>query len=194
MMKSKTIRNAKASLRNLLNTLRNELRLPGCRSKKREVEVSWPQSVVKTVEAGANIERPVEIKNAHERLILQHPNRDIREIAGNNNATQSEIINNRRRSGTTKILENKERNFSAVEDGGDNEITREVKNEFDPEISSTIHTASVREWMSEPRASWRQSAPRIETTVSKIRPMKPKMRQVQFNPHPNGGPDMPPPH
>ena len=37
------------------------------------IEVSWPQSVVKTVECGQSIERSVEIRNPHERLLSFQP-------------------------------------------------------------------------------------------------------------------------
>ena len=142
-------------------------------------------SVVKTVEAGATIERPVEIHNAHERLIQQA------NVAGNLGgaeprgdqqiplAVRDTITNNYGQIGTVQLVE-----------GEGNVLSEEITPaELDHDRTS-IHTTSVQEWMSEPRASWRQSAPRIQAIVSKIRPMKPKIRQLHHKIPPTNRPQI----
>ena len=181
-MKSKAIGRVKESFRNLFETLSNELRFPVRKSKGKTIEVSWPQSVVKTVEAGASIERPVEIQNAHQRLIVQHSRHSSTreggaEIQEHGNATQNGVIDKRRRSGAVKFVD-REDDVTARVDGGGRGIIDDTSTELENENCSSIYTASVRESMSEPRTSWRQSAPRMQATVSKVRPTKPQIQQV----------------
>ena len=129
---------------------------------------------MKTVEAGERIERPIEIRNAHERLI-QQPN-----VAGNPGdverhedqgippAVRDAVTNYNGQIGTLEHVEG-ERNVPGEEITPD-ELGHD---------GTSIHTTSVQEWMSEPRKSWRQSVPRMQAIVSKIRPVKPEIRQLR---------------
>ena len=185
-MTSRTIGRVKEGFRNFFDTISNEFHFPVRGSKQQKpLEVSWPQSVVKTVEAGASIERPVEIQNAHERLIRQV------NVAGNHGdveqhgdqqiplAVRDPITDDYGQIDIVQVVE---------EEGNvpDEEITpAEVGHD-----GTSIHTASVQEWMSEPRASWRQSVPRMQAIVSKIRPMKPEIKQLHHKIPPTNRPQI----
>ena len=175
-MRNRTIGRVKESFRNFLDTISNEFHFPVRVAKQKTFEVSWPQSVVKTVEAGTSIERPVEIQNAHERLIQQgNVAGDPRGVERHGDqqiqlAARGSITNNYGQIETVQLVE-----------GEGNVLGEEIiPTELDHDRTS-IHTTSVQEWMSEPRASWRQSAPRMRAIVSKLRPMKPEIRQLHQN-------------
>lgn len=154
----------------------NELRLSNRSSKKKGIKVSWPQNVVKTVEAGAPIKRPIEIQNQAERILSQE--------TGNNAAPESV-----ERVGATVRIANIDIATEHAAVPGEESITA-VHTSNAPAVEEatlgtppqanrvSINTISVQEWMSEPRTPWRRSSPRIEATVSKLRLIKPELRSV----------------
>ena len=199
-MKSKTIGRVKESFRNLFESLSNELRFPGRASKRKTIDVSWPQSVVKTVEAGASIERPVEIQNAHERLVLQQRNvptepggREQPEVIQyRGDIARNETVDVHRRSAVKFVDDPHGHTLYGVEGSGQGSVVN-VTEDVDTNTHSSIHTLSAQESMSDQRSSWHQSALRVQATVSQIRLMKPQVREIQRSIPPNYNNDASPP-
>jgi len=183
-IKSKTITSVKENFRSLLDTLSNEFHFPNRSSKKKVIDVSWPQSVVKTVEFGSPIERPIKIQNQHERILGQQtrvpaavasePVENLPSLNNDAAAIEQETIAVEVEE-ATNVTANPANIVSLDEVRDVNVGNAEQGNR------ASINTTSVQEWMSEPRTSWRQSAPRTKATVSKVRHMKPELRSVPVN-------------
>lgn len=154
---------------------------------KEKVQVSWPQNVVKTVENGQAIERVIDIRNPHERLVPKLPRGVESDRSGArvlepapDATTASAGAPNPRRKCQNQRSPQKANHFSP---GDIRQSLPALPHVHDVNTAghSTINTDSVREFMSEPRASWRLSAPRTGHTVSKVRPLKPEVRIANGN-------------
>ena len=174
---SKAITSVKENFKSLLDTLSIKRHISRRSSKKREIEVSWPQNVIKTVEAGEPIRRTIAIRNQAERILPQESSNNapvpLERIEPAFRPETIDIANEEATSPEEEIVPAPAVDFSSkttpvdVNQGGLQEENR-----------VSINTASVEEWMSEPRTSWRQSAPPVKATVSKLRLIKPQFRTI----------------
>jgi hypothetical protein len=156
-----------------------------------EVEVSWPTNVVKTVECGQDIERPMAIHNPHERLqpheLLQQqyaaktgiswPN-SVSKNPGNAHRENMEVLDgaDRGHGATVKLV-------PAEDTAAEETVVKGEINNTATDDDDFIGTASVADWISEPRGSWQQTSPRKLAQVSKIQRAQPTIHQPQ--PHQN---------
>jgi len=168
-------------------TLRFNLLFRRSKLKKEGVQISWPQDVVKLVENGDSLHRVLAIRNSHERLVQKPAGgaetyhvslEDVRQgspaaVREGVDASSPRCNSQNQRSppnGTNLSLADVELAIPAQ------------GQEVNTLGHSTINTDSVREFMSEPRASWRLSAPRTQRLVSKVRPVKPEVRVISQTP------------
>ena len=173
-IKSKRISGVKENIRVLFNSWSHEFHLPKRPSKRKPIEVSWPQSVVKTAEGGSTIERPIQIQNQHER-ILNHPGRN------NTSAAVEHAENLPFHNSIDAETESSVPAHAPVTAGFREAGESKVRNSGHGNRAS-IHGTSIQEWIPEQRTSRRYSAPQITPSVSKLRPLISELRPSPRNP------------
>lgn len=189
-IKSKKFSRVEENFRSFFRMLRKEVRLPSGSTKTKVSEISWPQNVVKNIEGGTRIDQYVEIRNPSERLVQPQSN-----VHGVNGVSQS--VGNKRQSfasqnenfddgkGATIGTIGTNENIATVPEapshppGEERKRRGHVPKNSEHGTYSSINTASIRDYMSEPRSSWHQSVRPISVAVTRVRPMKPELRQVR---------------
>jgi len=164
------------------------------KSKKKEVQISWPQDVVKLLEDGDPLHRVLAIRNSHERIVQKPAGGAETHHVGSEDVGQGSPA--AAREGVDASSPQCKRQNQRSPPNGTNSSLADVELAIAPQGQkvntlghSTINTDSVREFMSEPRASWRLSAPRTERLVSKVRLVEPEVRVISRTP-PSESPSM----
>jgi hypothetical protein len=172
----------KSAFKELFHDVKHEFgRFSGKSAPPKEIEVSWPQNVVKTVEFGEKIDRPVEIHNPHERLAARPSTESNGQNKSSNFAASGQrnvTVEDVPEDNATLKLVNHVDNIPTVSTRRFRTPLPELPSPLGNEKYSSVQTADLAEWISEPRNSWRQSEQRTRAIVSKVRPMKATMRPV----------------
>lgn len=175
----------KRSFKNIWNALSFDIGLPKKKSKREGMHVSWPQNVVKTVEHGQSIDRAIDIQNPHERLVQTPPRaaeagQSAGEAVGQTppETVPSSRTPSPRRKHQIQRTPPRKVNYQLFSPHIDQAPPPAAQAQNVNTGHTTIKTDDVREFMSEPRTSWPQSASRMEHLVSRFRSVKPQLRVI----------------